>query len=149
MHSIIGASLKARMFPKIMRFQPFRHFIHWMIYQPWMRKRWEQRLFLKPEAIPKKLRDQFFEDYRGCAAFPVLFDLINPVWYDAVQKATSEAPFYFIWGDKERVVAAKYLDFWQKDYPNATFEVVDGWDHFPMLETAEHYYDKLAALVTS
>ena len=66
MHSIIGASLQARWFPKLMKWYPLRRFIHWLIYQPVLRKRWEKRLFLNPEAIPQSLRTQFFEDYRFC-----------------------------------------------------------------------------------
>ena len=146
LHGIIGASLEQRLFPKVMKWKPLRHFLHRMIYTSWMQPVWERRLFIQPESIPKPLRNQFFADYRGCAAFPVFFDLITPAWYRQVQNVTVAEPFHFIWGSKERVVAAKFLDYWKKDYPNATFEVVEGWDHFPMLEQSEAFYHKIMEL---
>lgn len=149
MHSIIGASLQARWFPKLMKWYPMRRFIHWLIYQPVLRPRWEKRLFLQPESIPAELRTQFFEDYRTCAAFEVLFDLITPSWYRKVQEKTKEIPFYFLWGGQERVVAANFLDFWRNDYSAAEFEVVEDWDHFPMLETPVAFYDKLMHIIKS
>jgi pimeloyl-ACP methyl ester carboxylesterase len=143
LHGIIGASLEQRLFPKLMQWKPLRHFLHRMIYASWLQPVWERRLFIRPQAIPQSLRNQFFTDYKNCAAFPVFFDLITPAWYRQVQKATVAEPFHFIWGSKERVVAAKFLEYWKKDYPNATFEVVEGWDHFPMLEQPEAFYQKM------
>lgn len=147
MHSIIGASLQARWFPKLMKLYPMRRFIHWLIYQPALRPRWEKRLFLEPQNIPAALRTRFFEDYRACAAFEVLFDLITPRWYKKVQAKTHKEPFYFLWGGQERVVAANFLDFWRNDYPAAQFEVVEDWDHFPMLETPKAFYHKLMDII--
>lgn len=143
LHGIIGASLEQRLFPKVMKWPPIRHLLHRLIYTPWLQPFWERRLFIDPEAIPKALRDQFFLDYRNCRAFPVFFDLITPAWYRQVQSVTAWESFHFIWGSEERVVAAKFLDYWKKDYPNATFEVVEGWDHFPMLEQPEAFYKKI------
>ena len=128
---------------KLMKPLFLRKFIHWLIYQPWLRKRWEQKLFLFPEKIPLEIRNQFFEDYPRCEAFPVLFDLIDADWYRSVQKRVGEEPFYFLWGEKERVIAAKHLQYWQKDFPNATFEVVPEWDHFPMLDQPTEFCDYL------
>lgn len=143
LHGCIGASLEYRFFPKLMKPLLFRKFIHWLIYQPWLRKRWERKLFLFPEEIPLDIRDQFFEDYRRCTAFPILFDLINAHWYRQVQQRVANQPFHFVWGQKERVVAAKHLHYWQRDFPNATFDIIPEWDHFPMLDQPQAFFDYL------
>ena len=147
MHSIIGASLQARWFPKVMRFKWMRHLIHQLIYAPSLRPRWERRLFLEPDKIPQALKDRFFEDYKYCAAFPVLFDLITPGWYAQVQAKLDQADFYFLWGGKERVVAADYLSYWRRDFPNSQFTTIPDWDHFPMLEQNEAFYKTIMTLI--
>lgn len=147
LHGCIGASLEHRLFPKLMKPFLLRKFIHWLIYQPWLRRRWERKLFLFPDRIPGAVRHQFFEDYRRCDAFTVLFDLINANWYRAVQKRVGEKAFYFLWGEKERVVAAKHLQYWRKDFPKATFDIVPEWDHFPMLDQPEAFCDYLTQKV--
>ena len=144
LHGIIGASLEHRFFPKLMRPVPVRRLMQRLIAWPPMRPVWEKRLFQQPEAIPLATRKQFFEDYARCAAFPVFFDLITPDWYRGVQQQLREAPFDFIWGEKERVVASRYLSYWKRDFPNAHFDIVPGWDHFPMLDTPPAFYDYLA-----
>lgn len=147
MHSIIGASLQARWFPKVMALKPVRSLIHQLNPNQQLRPRWEKKLFLKPSHIPKRIRTQFFEDYRQCAAFPILFDLITPQWYDQVKDELSAQDYYFLWGGEERVVAAQYLEFWKRDFPKARFEIVPEWDHFPMLETPEAFYHKIIEIL--
>lgn len=147
LHSPIGASLQYRFFPKLMRPAPVRQLIRWMVYQPFLQRFWERRLFRHPSKIPEGLRRQFFEDYKRCQAFPVFFDLITPVWYQAVLPRTGDYPFHFLWGDRERVVASRYLRYWQHDFPQAEFELVPGWDHFPMLDEPESFYRKLMELI--
>lgn len=147
MHSIIGASLAERWFPKVMRLRLIRRLIHFLIPLPALRGLWEKRLFLDPDAVPGELRDRFFSDYRQCAAFPVLFDLITPEWYRGRLPLIDGADFHFLWGGRERVVAADYLRFWRRDFPDARFEVVPEWDHFPMLEQAESFYSKITEIL--
>ncbi len=143
LHAPIGASLAHRWFPKVMKNRLLRSLIHWMIYQKWLQKRWEKKLFLHPEKIPGNLRDRFFSDYRHCRAFPHFFDLIDEQWYTKTQQKIGGYPFYFLWGVKERVVASKYLHFWKQDFPASAFELVEHWDHFPMLEDPDTFYEKI------
>lgn len=147
LHGCIGASLEHRFFPKLMKPLVIRKLIHWLIYQPWLQKRWEKKLFLFPEQIPVEIRNQFFADYRRCAVFPVLFDMINARWYREAQQKIGDQPFHFVWGQKERVVAAKHLTYWQQDFPNATFDIIPSWDHFPMLDQPETFCDYLLRLM--
>ena len=147
LHGIIGASLEHRFFPKLMQPMLIRRTMQGLIAWPPLRPVWEKRLVLDPERIPESIRRQFFLDYAQCAAFPVFFDLITPAWYRRVQAQLRKAAFVFIWGSKERVVASKYLELWKNGFPNATFEIVDQWDHFPMLEDPAGFYEKLTAQI--
>jgi pimeloyl-ACP methyl ester carboxylesterase len=52
-----------------------------------------------------------------------------------------------MWGDKERVVASKYLDLWKADFPNSEFHLVKDWDHFPMLEQVDSFYEEMVQLI--
>ncbi len=146
LHGSIGASLEHRWFPRLMRPPMLRAWVQRLVYEPLLQPLWERKLFQEPQRIPPALRRRFFADYRTCSAFPVFFDLITPDWYRQVQQKTNHYPFCFLWGDRERVVASRYLRFWQRDFPRATFEVVPGWDHFPMLDRPEEFYHKIIEL---
>lgn len=147
LHSCVGASLSQRWFPSLMKPKIMRSLIHRMIYSPLLRSMWERRLFLHPENIPDELKTQFFEDYRHCAAFPVWFDLITPAWYRSVVETASTYPLSFLWGAEERVIKAKYLPLWQQDFPNANIDLVEDWDHFPMLDSPQAFTRKLLSLL--
>jgi len=147
LHACIGASLEHRFFPKLMRPMPVRRLMQQLIAWPPLRPVWEQRLFQYPQRIPETIRQQFFRDYARCAAFPLFFDLITPGWYRQVQAALAASDFHFIWGSEERVVAAKYLALWQQDFPEATFDIVQGWDHFPMLDEPEQFLKKINSIL--
>ena len=141
----VGASLQHRFFPKLMQPRLVRSLLHSLIYQPALQPLWERKLFLYPERIPAGLRRQFFRDYRHCAAFPVFFDLITPAWYDSVLARLPQRDFHFIWGERERVIASRFVDYWRRDFPGALFTIVPEWDHFPMLEQVADFTDRLAA----
>lgn len=147
LHSIIGASLHKRSFPKLMKPKWIRNSMRQAVAAPVLQPMWEKRLFQQPAEIPPELRRQFFADYGTCQAFSVFFDLITPSWYRSVQQAVKDQPFYFLWGEQERVVRSTYLPLWQADFPQATFEVVPAWDHFPMLDDPPAFSDKLIELV--
>ncbi|RMG54254.1 MAG: alpha/beta hydrolase, partial [Bacteroidetes bacterium] len=148
LHSIIGASLHKRWFPWLMRPRLIRRLIQRLVAASWMQPIWERRLFRQREAIPADLRRQFFADYGRCAAFPVFFDLITVDWYRRTRdKIQTEQPV-LLWGGKERVVSARYLELWRADLPQATIELVPDWDHFPMLDAPADFSRKFVTLVT-
>ncbi|HQU60364.1 MAG: alpha/beta hydrolase [Phaeodactylibacter sp.] len=149
LHACIGASLEHRFFPKLMKPRPVRRLMQQLIAWPALQPLWERRLFQNPANIPATLRRQFFRDYQTCAAFSVFFDLITPSWYRKVQQKVKKERFYFIWGEQERVVASKYLTYWQQGFPNATFDIIPGWDHFPMLDHPEAFYEKIISVILS
>ncbi len=143
LHSCIGASLKKRFFPKLMKPMFVRKTMQSLVASPWMQSIWEKKLFQHPENIDEDLKKQFFQDYKNCHAFAVFFDMITPQWYQKTYPKIDNQPVIFLWGDQERVVAAKYLDLWKADFPQAQFELVAGWDHFPMLDDPDTFTKKL------
>ncbi|MEL6835415.1 MAG: alpha/beta hydrolase [Bacteroidota bacterium] len=147
LHGIIGASLEHRFFPKLMKPLLIRQTMKALIATPALRPIWERKLFLEPKAIPENLRQQFFEDYRRCAAFSLFFDLITPAWYQEVKSTIGQETFHFLWGDKERVIASKFLAYWQNDFPNSEFTIIEGWDHFPMLEQPQEFYETISGMI--
>ena len=147
LHGPIGASLEHRFFPKLMKPVPVRRLMQRLIHARPLQPVWERRLFQRPGSIPQPLRDRFFRDYERCAAFALFFDLITPDWYRRVQERVGERSFYFLWGAEERVVAARFLDYWRRDFPVSEFEIVPGWDHFPMLDQPEAFYQKITDLL--
>ncbi|MEL6660581.1 MAG: alpha/beta hydrolase [Bacteroidota bacterium] len=147
LHGIIGASLEHRLFPKLMKPLLIRQTMKALIATPALRPIWERKLFLEPKAIPENLRRQFFEDYRRCAAFSLFFDLITPAWYQEVKSTIGQETFHFLWGDKERVIASKFLAYWQNDFPNSEFTIIEGWDHFPMLEQPQEFYKTISGMI--
>ena len=149
LHGIIGASLEHRFFPKLMKPMVIRQTMKALIATPALRPLWERKLFLYPSAIPENLRRQFFTDYSRCEAFSLFFDLITPDWYREVKATIGGEAFHFIWGDKERVIASKFLAYWQNDFPNSDFTIIEGWDHFPMLEQPEEFYETISKMIAS
>ena len=148
LHSIIGASLHKRFFPKLMRPMWMRKLMQRLIAAPWMQPRWEKRLFRFPEQIAPALKRQFFADYAQCAAFPVFFDMLTVPWYRSVRSRHDGHLWHLVWGDLERIVAAKYLDLWRQDFPQATIESVPEWDHFPMLDQPMEFVQKIGNLIS-
>ncbi|MEM9985755.1 MAG: alpha/beta fold hydrolase [Bacteroidota bacterium] len=147
LNSVIGASLDQRFFPQLMKPNVIRQFMQYLIAAPWMRPIWEKRLFQDPAQIPLSLRKQFFQDYAQCAAFPVFFDLITVDWYRGILPLIQAEPFLFLWGESERIVSARYLTLWRRDFPGSTFEVISHWDHFPMLDDPQDFTDNFVNLL--
>lgn len=143
LHGIIGASLHKRLFPQLMKPMWIRTGMQAMISNPILRPLWIKRLFRNPANIPSKVLHRFFDDYAGSEAFPVFFDLITTEWYKKVRKKLADEKFFFVWGDRERIIKSKHLELWKKDFPNSSFTVIPDWDHFPMLEEVEDFSEKM------
>ncbi|TAE47598.1 MAG: alpha/beta fold hydrolase [Bacteroidetes bacterium] len=148
LHSAIGASLDRRWFPWLMQPRWIRSLIRQAVAAPLLQPIWEKRLFPHPERIPPALRKQFFADYGHCEAFSVFFDLITDRWYRQILPRITQEPFYLLWGQKERVVAARYLPLWEQDFPRATLDIEPEWDHFPMMDDPGDFVRKFVLLVS-
>lgn len=147
LHSCIGASLQKRWFPTLMKPPLMRALIKFLVTRKALRPRWTKKLFLHPEKIDQDTIRRFFEGYVHCQAFAVFFDIITPTWYQSLFPRLSSSEFTFLWGDKERVVASRYLELWKRDFPQSHFNLIKNWDHFPMLEDPEEFVEVLVKLI--
>lgn len=147
LHAPIGATLQYRRFPKLMRPPFMRSLGRWLIANKMIRPMWEKRLFQHPKEVPFSLREQFFNDYAKCDAFGIFFDLITPDWYQQTKAQIGMQQISFLWGEEERVIQVKHLTHWKADFPNAHFEIVKDWDHFPMLENVEDFTQWFVGMV--
>ncbi|MFK7921764.1 MAG: alpha/beta fold hydrolase [Bacteroidia bacterium] len=137
----IGATLKLRKFPALMKPPVMRALGKWLLTRKMLRPLWEKRLFQAPKEIPEYLREQFFHDYTQCEAFGVFFDLITPKWYEEIRTKVKDQVFHFVWGEEERVINVGFVEHWRQDFPSSQFEIVPDWDHFPMLEQTEEFVE--------
>ncbi len=98
-----------------------------------------------PTGVPEPHRSRFFEGYRSCEAFGLMFDIIDAPWFEGLDPIT-DVPTRLLWGSGDRVLDAEHTAQFQTKAPNATIEIVDGWDHVPMLEQPEDYAAAIATI---
>lgn len=53
--------------------------------------------------------------------------------------AEQAKPTLVMWGDEDRVLPAKHLDFARKTFPHAQFQVFAGCGHMPQIEKATEF----------
>ncbi len=143
LHAPVGASLDTRLFPKIMSSTAIRALIKRAISSRLLRPLLRRVFF--PHGAPKEVLDNFFDEYRHCAAFGDMFDLINRPWFDGVQPI-SGVPTVLLWGADDRVLRSGQADEFTIKVPEAETVVRDGWDHFPMIEQPHEYTDEIVAI---
>jgi pimeloyl-ACP methyl ester carboxylesterase len=147
LHAPVGAHLDTRRFPRLMRPRIVRRLAQWVvsspITRPWLRK----RLFVDPAALPPDVEARFFEDYRRCSAFGHVFDLITADWFQSLRPVA--VPAVLLWGLGERVLAPSQAEAFRGPLPLAELRTVDGWGHFPMLESPASYAATVAEVVQS
>lgn len=143
LHAPVGARLDTRLFPRIMSSPAVRALVKRVISsrlpRPLLR-----RIFF-PHGAPKDVLDTFFDEYRHCAAFGDMFDLINRRWFDGVQPVRG-VPAVLLWGADDRVLRSGQADDFRVKVPEAETVVRHGWDHFPMIEQPDKYADEIVAL---
>ncbi|MDA0374534.1 MAG: alpha/beta hydrolase [Planctomycetota bacterium] len=137
LHAPVGAHLDQRRFPKLMRPRLVRRLARTVLTsrlsRPWLRR----RLFVDPTTIPAAIETGFFGDYRRCSAFGHVFDLITARWFESLEPV--RVPAVLLWGLEERVLAPSQAEAFRVPLPLASLRTVEGWGHFPMLETPESY----------
>lgn len=143
-HSPVGARLAHRRFPRLMRPPRVRAFVKSCLSQPLLMPLWSALLFRQP--IPREARRKFFAEYARCQAFAGFFDLLSADWFDSLQPIEF-APTVLLWGQRERILSADHLQHFQKLLPQAHVHLEPEWDHFPMLESPQHYARVVSQLV--
>lgn len=143
LHAPVGADLDTRWFPRVMRSTPVRRAVRIGISSPLARPLLRRVFF--PDGAPREVLDGFFEDYRRCASFDQMFDIIDAAWFDALAPVDGLAAVV-VWGSGDRVLRSGQADAITAKVPGAASEVIEGWDHFPMLEQPDEYAEVIARL---
>lgn len=143
LHAPVGAHLDTRLFPRLMGTATARAAAKHLIASRGLRPAW-RRLFF-PHGAPRHELDRFFDEYRSCAAFGDMFELITPAWFDALEPVR-EVPAVLLWGAGDRVLRSGQVPAIHAKVPHADVVVRDGWDHFPMIEQPEEYAHEVLAI---
>lgn len=142
LHAPVGARLEQRRFPALMR----PRFVRWLLKQavasPVLRPIWRRRFFRAP--VPDRIAAAFFGNYRRCAAFSAMFDMITPRWFNSLVPV--HVPAVLLWGGRERVLSPAQAPAYQEVLPNAEIVIEPDWDHFPMLDAPASYARRIAML---
>ncbi|MEM9521677.1 MAG: alpha/beta hydrolase [Actinomycetota bacterium] len=145
LHAPVGAHLDSRLFPKLMSPPIVRRFVRRAISAKPLRGVLHGRFF--PTGVAEPHRTAFFEGYRTCEAFGLMFDIITAPWFDGLEPVT-DVPTILLWGAGDRVLDAEHTGQFQAKAPNAETQIIDGWDHFPMLEQPTEYAKVIADIAT-
>jgi pimeloyl-ACP methyl ester carboxylesterase len=143
LHAPVGAHLDTRLFPKLMATDAARNLVKRAIAFKLIRPLLHRIFF--PTGVPEPHRSAFFDGYRRAEAFAQMFDIITVDWFDALEPIRS-TPVTLLWGAEDRVLKAGHTDQFSAKAPEASTEIVPGWDHFPMLEQPDDYATVCARL---
>lgn len=100
-----------------------------------LRPIWRRTLF--DANVPREFSARFLSDYRRCAAFGQMFDVITPTWFLGLQ--TVRVPTVLLWGGRDRVLRAEHSVMVRPLLADARVEIVPQWNHFPMVEQPAQY----------
>jgi pimeloyl-ACP methyl ester carboxylesterase len=142
LHAPVGAKLGSRAFPVLMKPRPVRWMVQQALAARLLRPMWERRFFRAP--VPMHAVDTFFTNYRHCAAFSPMFDMITPRWFDSL--APVQVPATLLWGARERVLSPSHAALYQRVLPQADVVIEPEWDHFPMMDAPASYATRIADL---
>jgi pimeloyl-ACP methyl ester carboxylesterase len=142
LHSIVGANLNKRIFPKVMKLP----YVAWLtknviahpITRPIISRKFFQR---KIDAVYEK---KFFEAFGKCDAFEQMFNLIDYSWFKNLSPVN--VPAAFLWGGNDWILKTNEIEAFQKIFPFNYKDIVPSWDHFPMIDRPESYALKVSEL---
>lgn len=141
LHAPVGARLDSRRFPRVMAAPMVRRAVRLGISSLPARLVGRAVLF---RSAPRGTADRFLREYRRCAAFEPMFDLLTADWFARLRPV--DLPGLLLWGSRDRVVDADHLPDFQRLVRRATWHVEPGWGHFPMLDDPDRYAAVVARL---
>lgn len=147
LHAPVGTRLESRRFPWLMKLPGMRAFGQWLFSARLARPLFKRLLFQDFRQVPAADLDRFFDEYRRCAVFGQMFDIISAEWYDSL--GPSHLPTALLWGAEERILNPDHIADYQALLPAATVHLIDGWDHFPMMEQPAAYARVIVDLARS
>lgn len=142
LHAPVGTRLAQRFFPWLMSLPGARPLGQWLFSARFARPIFRRLLFSTP--IPADFINRFFDEYRQCAVFAQMFDMITPQWFNSLQPI--DIPSILLWGGQERILAVDQAPDYQRLLPQSSLEIMPSWDHFPMIEQPQEYALKISLL---
>jgi len=102
-----------------------------------LKRRWK-------DSMPAADVDRFAQGYLDCAAFEVMWDILDAQWFDALQPIP--APSILMWGANDAVLGSNLAAGFDRVLPTAEVVIKDSWGHYPMLETPQDFASTISAL---
>lgn len=136
LHTPVGARLRKRLFARVMSLPGVSGAARDVIANPVLRSLWSRLFF--DTAPPAAFADRFFLEYGQCQAFSLMFELITPRWFESLP-VFPELPACILWGSCERLLSPEQIAPFKRLLPRSQVEIVDGWNHFPMVDHPQEY----------
>lgn len=144
LHAPVGTRLDTRRFPWLMKLPGMRAFGKGLFSSRLSRPLFKRLLFADHAALPAEYVTRFFDEYRQCEAFGLMFDLITADWYNGL--APREVPAALLWGAEDRVLNVDHVEDYRQLLPRNRVDIVEGWHHFPMIDDPASYAERIVAL---
>ena len=135
LHSIVGANLNKRIFPKLMKLPKIAFLVKILIASPLFRPFISKKFF--QTKIDPNYERMFFEAFGKCEAFENMFQIINYSWFKALSPIN--LPTTFLWGEKDWILKPNEINEFQKLFSNSSKLIIPDWDHFPMIDQPDSY----------
>ena len=144
LHSIVGANLNKRIFPKLMKLPKVAFLIKNLIASPAFRLIISRKFF--QNKIDTNYEKLFFEAFGKCDAFENMFQIINYSWFKSLLKI--HLPTIFLWGEKDWILKPNEISELQSLFPYSSKLIITDWDHFPMIDKPESYAFEITRIAT-
>ena len=142
LHSIVGANLNKRLFPKVMRLPVIPTIVKNIIASSLARPLISRKFFQKK--IETTYKNNFFEAFNRCEAFERMFHLIDYSWFKNL--SSINIPAAFLWGEKDWILKPNEINDLQNLFPFSLKKIIPDWDHFPMIDRPENYALEVTSL---
>ena len=144
LHSIVGANLNKRIFPKLMKLPKVAFLIKNLIASPAFRPIISRKFF--QNKIDSNYEKLFFEAFGKCEVFENMFQIINYSWFRSLSKI--HLPTIFLWGEKDWILSPNEINELQSLFQNSSKLIISDWDHFPMIDKPESYVSEITRIAT-
>ncbi|MBT7881277.1 MAG: alpha/beta hydrolase [Flavobacteriaceae bacterium] len=142
LHSIVGANLNKRIFPKLMKLPMVAFLIKNLIASPAFRPIISRKFF--QNKIDSNYEKLFFQAFGKCEVFENMFQIINYSWFKSLSKI--HLPTIFLWGEKDWILTPNEINELQSLFQNSSKLIISDWDHFPMIDKPESYVSEITKI---